>query len=271
MCHARKTYDRGVGKVPNCAPGQDYDAGLCYRNCSKPDFYGVGPVCWQSCSGSTPVDCGAGCAASKKQCGSAVFDQVLGPIVVTANIATLGLSTPVSGALAGVGDTIKIGTTTVTRSTKLGSKFIDTIKFLQSVKPQGLAKDATLVRRIVVVRTGSTVKKALTSYKVYSQLTNIKKQFASAYADEFQSQTSPEINREIDSRFDPFTARYIKEQWGQIQLDEMASATDFQIAQDTLSGISLVDISGVTSLVNAYTKPICQDNSPFPTLSQTYR
>ena len=39
-----------------CFNGGDYDASLCYPQC-KDGFYGVGPVCWQSCDDSM-VSCG---------------------------------------------------------------------------------------------------------------------------------------------------------------------------------------------------------------------
>jgi len=44
----KKTKTIGVGRVPNCAPGQDKDAGLCYKKCPA-GFKGVGPVCWGTC------------------------------------------------------------------------------------------------------------------------------------------------------------------------------------------------------------------------------
>jgi len=44
----KQTKTIGVGKVPNCAPGQDKDAGLCYKKCPA-GYNGVGPVCWGTC------------------------------------------------------------------------------------------------------------------------------------------------------------------------------------------------------------------------------
>jgi hypothetical protein len=45
----KPSYGRGVGTPPkSCGVGKDYDAGLCYKQC-KPDFKGVGPVCWGQC------------------------------------------------------------------------------------------------------------------------------------------------------------------------------------------------------------------------------
>jgi hypothetical protein len=75
----------------------------------------------------------------------------------------------------------------------------------------------------------------------------------------------------FNSRFRPEVARYLKEYWGGIQLRRMAGANDFQIAQNALSLLSIVDITGATGVVAAYTKPICQSDIPFPNLSQPYK
>lgn len=46
---AKKSYGRGVGKVPTkCQGGKEYDAGLCYKHC-RSGYNGVGPVCWGKC------------------------------------------------------------------------------------------------------------------------------------------------------------------------------------------------------------------------------
>ena len=88
------SYGRGVGTVPNqCGSNQNYDAGLCYPAC-KTGYYGVGPVCWRRCEGSTPTDCGAGCASSTNACTSKVMEQVVSVLQLAENIvefvATLG-------------------------------------------------------------------------------------------------------------------------------------------------------------------------------------
>jgi hypothetical protein len=57
---AKKSYGRGVGTVPTrCQGGMQMDAGLCYQPC-KPDFNGVGPVCWGKCEDGF-ADHGATC------------------------------------------------------------------------------------------------------------------------------------------------------------------------------------------------------------------
>lgn len=99
----KNTSGRGVGTVPtNCGPGKQYDAGLCYDNC-RAGYSGVGPVCW----GSNPpgwVGCGMGSARTSSVCGNVITDQVasVGQIAITA--ATLGTA---SGAAAGFMDTMK--------------------------------------------------------------------------------------------------------------------------------------------------------------------
>lgn len=51
-----------VGKVssPNCPPGKEYNAGLCYNSCGN-KYFGVGPICW-SAPPTGWVDCGMGAA-----------------------------------------------------------------------------------------------------------------------------------------------------------------------------------------------------------------
>ena len=56
----KNSYGRGVGTIPpNCNPGMDKQAGLCYKKCD-PGFNGVGPVCWKSCPSGYKDD-GATC------------------------------------------------------------------------------------------------------------------------------------------------------------------------------------------------------------------
>jgi hypothetical protein len=85
----KRSYGRGVGTVPTeCAPGWEYDAGLCYKPCT-PGSDGVGPVCWGSCSGAYPVDCGAACGVSESACAGAIIRQVASTGQVALNLAAL--------------------------------------------------------------------------------------------------------------------------------------------------------------------------------------
>ena len=246
-----------------CGAGQEDDAGLCYSKCPA-GFSGVGPVCWQQCD-SGWSNCALGCAKSSTDCGMVVADQVLAPLILAANIATLGLDTP---ATAGATDTLKIGSKTVTSSTKTGKALITAIKKLQSVKPEGLAKGASVWRRVYHAKAGTNLRKLKTSMiladKVGYQMTG---DYSRIYASDFAAQTSADINAAIDRAFHPKTAAFLKETWAKMQLAELASTNGWVIAQDTMAIISIVDITGVTGVVSAYAHPTCQDLTPMPCIS----
>ena len=53
---AKESYGRTAGTPLTCAPGEEYDAGLCYPPCDY-GADGVGPVCWGNCPAGT-VECG---------------------------------------------------------------------------------------------------------------------------------------------------------------------------------------------------------------------
>jgi len=74
---AKASYGRGAGYVLGCDDDEDLDAGLCYEPC-KDGFYGVGPVCWESCPEEEPVDGGAICCIDKDTCSDKIKDLSLG-------------------------------------------------------------------------------------------------------------------------------------------------------------------------------------------------
>jgi hypothetical protein len=82
----KKSKGRGVGKPMKCKEGEAYDAGLCYKPC-KENYHGVGPVCWQDCPSTQPVNCGAGCATHANQCADKTIKQVFAPLEVALNVA----------------------------------------------------------------------------------------------------------------------------------------------------------------------------------------
>ena len=88
----KNTYGRGVGTIPNECPGGQYDAGLCYNNCT-PGHKGVGPVCWGECPNGKSA-CGAGCADSSTTCAMVIGNQVMSVGSLMATIATSGLLAP---------------------------------------------------------------------------------------------------------------------------------------------------------------------------------
>ncbi|GMI43038.1 hypothetical protein TrCOL_g2443 [Triparma columacea] len=74
---AKKSYGRGAGYVLGCDDDEEEDAALCYDFC-KEGFYGVGPVCWESCPEEEPVDGGAICCVDKQTCSDKILDLSTG-------------------------------------------------------------------------------------------------------------------------------------------------------------------------------------------------
>lgn len=267
----KKSYGRGVGVVRSaCANGLEKNGALCYPKC-RPGYHGEGPVCWQDCAnGMQP--CGAGCAKSSAECAQTTFDQVFSVAIVTANVASLGMT---SGGTAAVGSTVRMGTKTVTGTTRLGKSMVRLASKLKSLKNAPAAKKLVAVKkRIYNERTKKVVETATQMKDIYdfgTGVAQLEEDYYSAFAADFSNQTSMEINNEINRRFGPKTAVYLKRCWGNIQLAEMSGANGFQIAQDALGLVSIVDPSGVVGVVSAYTKPICGEMAPFPSLTQAYR
>ena len=98
---ARQSYSRGVGTARICSPDQENRAGLCYKKC-KPGFKGIGPTCWEICSGEHSHNCGATCATGKTSCFNGVLNMGASALELIANIGllvmTLGTSAAVSAA-----------------------------------------------------------------------------------------------------------------------------------------------------------------------------
>lgn len=76
----RQSYGRGVGKL-KCNEDDEKDALLCYPKC-KPNYVGVGPVCWEkSCPSEKPYVCGLSCTSSVDICARLIAIQVLTPLL----------------------------------------------------------------------------------------------------------------------------------------------------------------------------------------------
>ena len=69
----KKSYGRGAGVPMACPPGLQDDAALCYTEC-RSGYYGVGPVCWESCPSLDKVDGGALCCRDKATCTKKILD-----------------------------------------------------------------------------------------------------------------------------------------------------------------------------------------------------
>jgi hypothetical protein len=83
----KNSYPRGAGHAPDGCPGAlQNNAGLCYPSC-KPDYTGVGPVCWKNCSGDIPTDCGALCGSNPMTCAKKIYKMVKSVGEMVVNIA----------------------------------------------------------------------------------------------------------------------------------------------------------------------------------------
>ena len=267
----KDSYGRGVGTTPhwlgNCyEDGYERGTGwLCYPKC-RSGFDGFGPVCWGTCDNSM-VNCGLSCAKTTADCALAAPDQAISTLMLAANIATLGLATP---ATAGASATLQIAGKTVAGTTNAGKALVKAVTTLQTVKPSGLANGATVVQRIVDVRTGATKRTIKTTAKIEYTQYKAMKQFRQAFAEDFASQTSAEIEEELDSHFNPKTANFLKQLWAERTFNEIVEANDWQITGSVLSAASIVDITGVTGVVPAYAKPVCSENVPFPCITSSW-
>ncbi|MDB4727917.1 RICIN domain-containing protein [Saprospiraceae bacterium] len=290
----KKSYGRGAGKLSDCRPGQERDGLLCYPKC-KEGYHGVGPVCWQNC-GPGWVNCGAGCAKSTAECVMTSIDQVVSVGVLAANMATLGLAKPASTPLQAGQKSYKVGSKVLIASTPTGKALAYSASLLQTIKPgiksasqantvlTGLPDAAKVgskaapksrklytLKRIKAAKFGTITRASITITKIGKNTKETTSDFYRMFAEDFKAQTSPQINKKIDDNFDPETALYIKKAWGNIQLAEMNAANNWEIAQTTLTWVSIVDITGVTGVVSAYLKPICDEMVPWPTLSKSYK
>ena len=246
----------------DCFDNGEKDAGLCYPRC-RDSYDGVGPVCWGFCDNSM-VNCGLACAKSSGECALAVADQVISTLVLAANVATLGLATP---ATAGATATIRVGGKTVAGTTKVGKALVYAVQKLQTVKPNGLAQGATIVRRITHAKTGSAKGLIKTKVGIDKAVYKAMQVYREEFAENFAEQTSQEIEDELDSHFHSTTSKFLKGLWGERMINELKEANNWQIAGAALAAASVVDISGVTGVVSAYAKPTCNAIVHFPCTS----
>lgn len=278
----KKSYTRGAGQVLQCPTGYTPDetggpAGLCYPAC-KSGYHGVGPVCWMNCPDGL-VPCGAGCAASKTDCATTTFDQVFSVAVLAANIATMGgASKGASVAKAGE-EIVSVGSKfRVVKSGSLAKYMWRAVDFLQTASGSANIQKLTVVRKYFNPRTFEYLQKAAVVAKYGESIAQAGKDvydavklYSSMYSGKFEEQTSAEINTEINNRFSVKVADYIKSSWAEIQLNEMAAADGFAIAKNVMDLVSIVDVTGVVAVINAYAHPVCKAAVPFPTLSQAYK
>ena len=109
--------------------------------------------------------------------------------------------------------------------------------------------------------------------RVYVAASAINKQiddYSREYADNFDKLTSPAIAAQIDQRFGEEGAYQVKREWGVRHVFLTLNANGFATATNQVNLASAIDITGVSSVVAAYMKPICSNNTPFPAVHPLY-
>ncbi|MBE7170785.1 MAG: hypothetical protein INR73_09350 [Williamsia sp.] len=273
----KKTQGRGVGQTLLCAAGTIPDetggpAGLCFPKCNT-GYHGIGPVCWQNCPNGS-VECGAGCAKSAQECATTTFDQVFSVAMLAINIATFGSTSAAKPLVKKGEEAVEVAGRFAVISgglTKVQKTLWASIDALSNAA--GKVKDIEIVKRVMKVYNENegyvmASKGVIMGVKAAYYAT---KGYKDAYVENFAALTSPEINAEIDLQLDTLTAKFVKETWADLQITEMAQTNGFVIAHEVLSTVSSVDPTGVLGVVDAYTKPVCGANMPWPILSKPYK
>ncbi len=290
---AKKSYGRGAGSpITTCANGLEKSGLLCYPKC-KSGFYGEGPVCYQNCPASQPEACAAGCAIDKSTCGVTTAVMVYSVFNAAYSLATLG-----SAAKANInelkvlrGDALPASVlkngTGAAATARLAAQRADAGKLtklynslkrggsLVADKASAAAERAKLFAGEEAVENLAKTKNTLTQVNkvrgVYTKSARLVFSYSDQYAKNFAALTSPEIEREITSRFGPIGARQIKMEWARVNLSLMMGPKSVETAQTVLSLISIIDPTGLFGVASAFTQPLCGLDTPFPNVTVRYR
>jgi hypothetical protein len=182
--------------------------------------------------------------------------MVLAPLILAANIATLGLT----AAPANAARTVVIGSKTVAYSNDVGYAMLKMANLLGTVNIPDIPKGATLIKRVALYARPSAV------LNVRSVVHGTLTVYAMLYAQYFERLTTAQLNSKLDQALTPEDALYIKSIWATLQFAEVQDVEGWNIAQSTLAAVSFVDFTGLTGVVAAYTNPKCLDVVPFPDL-----
>lgn len=271
----KPVYGVGAGEgldLGKCRPGFEKDpaGALCYPTCKK-DYHMVGPVCWQNCPAQQPADCGAGCATKSGECASAVANMVIAPITAAISLATFGSEGEIAG---GVAHGAQLATTTAIEAERVAT-VAARLKQAYGVIKETLAAVKGNIAELVggpenLQKIQNMAKAGGKIYTISSKITKELDMFSKEFADNFDVLTSKEIAAEIDNRFGKDAAYQIKRQWGLSHLTLMLNADGFATATNTIGIVAAADPTGLVGVVGAYMHPICENNTPFPTVHPLY-
>ncbi len=264
----KPSYGRGAGKLLACDPGLERDGVLCYKPC-KQGFHGIGPLCWQNCPSQEPTECGAGCTLTTKDCVIDTGDMVISPIMMAVDLASFGGGSAATNAVRGAEEGAKTAQAAqkIAKASKLKALYKDVKNSYELLKAKGYADAGAAGIRKSQIKGGILGVKIVkgTAEETYDVSKEVRL-FSNTLADDFANQTTQEISDKIDATFGPRGRDYVKSQWGAHQLATMATAEGWGTAENVVSMVSVVDISGVTGCVSAFLHPVCENNMEFPTV-----
>ena len=219
----KKSYGNSAGQILGCPAGLERSGLLCYTPCPA-NSDGVGPECWNHCPAGW-VACGAGCAKDSSACATNTTNQIISVLTAAASIASEVLT---AGATAGIIDAGKVGSVELTKASEAADQASDMVSKLHlseavsNFPKEGV--DASVVAKAVVASVKPT-------------RLNVAIKTASAGADA-SNLISSMVGISNDSSLNQ-------------------DQKNFQIAQAVLNTASLVDPTGISGVVAAYTKPSC--------------
>lgn len=242
---AKTSYGRGAGEPFTCKAGMERDGLTCYTPC-RANYSGVGPVCWQNCPSQTPVNCGAGCATTSKDCGMAISDMVISPIMAAVSLATLGTASGATVAVNATKGTAQVATKASQILTKMKAIY------------------ASIEAEIKVAKLSSQ------AYKTSSSIINQRDLVIKEFSENFAEMTSYEINKKIDESFSPKAAAEIKLEWAKHHFVLMGATNADVTFRNVLTLVSVADPSGLLAVEKAFYHPVCKNDTPFPKVKANY-
>ena len=141
------------------------------------------------------------------------------------------------------------------------------LNLLDKTQTISSAKGVKYIDRLMDWKAGSISSVVISGIEYGYSVYEASREYYEAAAANFDVLTSSAIATKLDQNLSPTAAKYIKVVWATIQFKEIASAYDWQVAGTALDFISMIDITGITGVVAAYAKPICQTVTPFPSLA----
>ncbi len=273
----KSSYGRGAGEplaMGMCASGLQKDpaGALCYPAC-KADYHMVGPVCWQNCPSQQPFECGVGCSTNQEKCAVGTLNMVLTPIELAASLIPYAgeIAGAAHGVTEGVETGVKVGEQAATVSERIAASAAKLKTAYGTIKDavkggvaQAVGGEENLEKITMVAKVGG---------RIYVADSAVNKQidlYSREYADNFDKLTSPAIAAQIDQRFGKTGAYQVKREWGVRHIFLMLNADGFVTSTNQVNLASAIDVTGVSSVVAAFMKPICANNTVFPAVHPLY-